>query len=237
MNRIGEEKISNQGCLMKIVEYNGANDIIVEFQDKYKAKVHTQYHMFKDSSVRNPYFPEVYGIGYIGNSTPMNNRKVKKSYYVWHSMMLRCYDKKYTDKKKTYKDCAVCEEWHNFSNFEKWYNENYYEIEGEKMNLDKDILVKNNKIYSPSTCVFVPSKINQLFRNGRMFGISKRGKYFVVRCTNSNGERKWIGSFTNKNVALLKYKEYKEKVLREVADKYKDKIPLKLYNAIYNWEV
>ena len=85
--------------------------------------------------------------------------------------------------------------------------------------------------------VFVPSKINQLFRNGRMFGISKRGKYFVVRCTNSNGERKWIGSFTNKNIALLKYKEYKEKALREVADKYKDKIPLKLYNAIYNWEV
>ncbi len=43
--RIGLEKYNNQNCLMKIIEYNNAIDIVVEFQDKYKAKVHARYHI------------------------------------------------------------------------------------------------------------------------------------------------------------------------------------------------
>ena len=60
-------------------------------------------------------------------------------------------------------DCSVYEGWHNFQNFAKWYEDNYYEIEEEQMHLDKDILVKGNKVYSPDTCVFVPETINGLF--------------------------------------------------------------------------
>ena len=47
---------------------------------------------------------------------------------------------------KNYLDVTVCEEWHNFQNFAKWFYENYYEISGEKMRLDKDILIKGNKM-------------------------------------------------------------------------------------------
>lgn len=32
-DRIGEERCNKSGCLMKIIEYNGNNDLIVEFQD------------------------------------------------------------------------------------------------------------------------------------------------------------------------------------------------------------
>jgi hypothetical protein len=53
--RLGEERYNNQGCLMRIIEYNRNNDIIVEFQDEHRAKVHAQYAKFIQGSIRNPY--------------------------------------------------------------------------------------------------------------------------------------------------------------------------------------
>lgn len=41
LDRLGQEKLNNQGSLMKIVEYNNSSDIVVEFQDDYKARVST----------------------------------------------------------------------------------------------------------------------------------------------------------------------------------------------------
>ena len=66
-NRFGEESLNNQGCLMKIVEYNNAHDIIVEFQDEYKTKIKTTYYEFETGKITNPYFPYVLGVGIIGN--------------------------------------------------------------------------------------------------------------------------------------------------------------------------
>ena len=62
--------------------------------------------------------------------------------------------------KPQYKECTVCQEWWNFCNFEKWYDEHYYEIEDEIMDLDKDILFKGNKEYGPNTCCVIPHYIN-----------------------------------------------------------------------------
>lgn len=76
-------------------------------------------------------------------------------------------------KMATYKDCSVCDEWLCYANFEKWYDDNYYEVNNEEMNLDKDILVKENKIYSPNTCIFVPQRINALFIKGK----GRRGQF------------------------------------------------------------
>ena len=39
--RIGQKGINFQNSPMKIIQYNNSKDIIVEFQDEYKAKVHT----------------------------------------------------------------------------------------------------------------------------------------------------------------------------------------------------
>lgn len=66
---------------------------------------------------------------------------------------MRCYDVKYSKKHPTYKDCTVCEEWHNFQTFAKWFDENYYEIENTIMDLDKDILKNGNKIYCPAKII------------------------------------------------------------------------------------
>ena len=78
-------------------------------------------------------------------------------------MLERCYDTEHSYKFPTYENCIVCDEWLNYQNFARWFDINYYEIEGEVMCLDKDILFKGNKIYSPKTCIFVPRGINNLF--------------------------------------------------------------------------
>ena len=165
-------------------------------------------------------------------------------------MLRRCYDSKFHKNQPTYVNCFVCKEWLNFQNFADWYYENYYEIEGEVMCLDKDILIKGNKIYSPDTCMFVPKLINGLFtkhtktRGDYPIGVSynKRDKKFISQCCVYNRkERKTksknLGSYNTPEEAFKVYKEYKEKYIKEVADYYKDKIPKKLYDAMYKYEI
>lgn len=106
-------------------------------------------------------------------------------------MMRRCYDPKYHEKEPTYKGCEVCKEWLNFQMFAEWYYKNHYEIEGQRICLDKDILLKGNKIYSADTCIFVPHRINSLFvksyklRGELPIGVSyhKRDKKFRADCS------------------------------------------------------
>ena len=64
--RLGEINISNEGCKMMIIEYKNKNNIIIEFQDGYKAKIHTDYTTFKRGEIKNPFYPSVYGVGYLG---------------------------------------------------------------------------------------------------------------------------------------------------------------------------
>lgn len=65
----------------------------------------------------------------------------------------RCYNAKFREKQLQYTGCTVCEEWLNYSNFKVWYGQNG--IKGMALDLDKDILFKGNKVYSPETCCFV----------------------------------------------------------------------------------
>lgn len=239
--RLGETKLNKQGCLMKIIEYKDSNNIIIEFQDKNKYKVSSTYQCFKNGEINNPYYKTIFNIGYIGQTKTYCNKtkKQKKSYEVWFNMLRRCYK----ENTIAYKDCYVCEEWLCYANFEKWYNENYYEIENESMQLDKDILSKGNKIYSPETCIFVPRRVNSLFIKQK----SVRGKYFIgvklnknkkyeVSCM-VNGNYVYFGSYDDEYDAFLIYKKEKEQEIKRVANEYKDKIPKKLYDAMYKYKI
>ena len=83
--RLGTTKNNKEslgGYKMKIVEYNGKDDITVEFQDEYNAKVHTGYNNFKKGDVKNPYHPSVYGVGYLGEGkyNAYKNKKQTDAY-------------------------------------------------------------------------------------------------------------------------------------------------------------
>ena len=250
--RLGEEKLNKQGCLMKIVEYNSATDIVVEFQDNYKAKVHTQYSSFKRNKVKNPYYPTVYNVGITGNKYPTwDNDKHTKEYDAWQNMLARCFDGKIKEKYPTYQDAICCNEWllydsfyewlHNQDNFNKWYD-------NEDWHLDKDILVKGNKIYSPETCLLVPYNVNKLFikhdmcRGDLPIGITKdrKGYGYIARCMNPlTGERDYLGYRTSVKEAFQLYKLHKEKLIKQVAEvEYsKGNITENCYKAMMNYKV
>ena len=245
INRINELAYNKQKLMMKIIKYNGNNDIDIEFENGWIAR-NRSYFDFKKGSIKNPYCPSVYGIGFLGEgeySAGLNKRHTKE-YVLWKNMLKRCYDNDYQEKLPTYKGCSVCKEWHNFQNFAKWFNENYYEVDDERMELDKDIFVKDNKIYSPSTCCFVPQRINKLFtkrqnkRGDLPIGLKYNKKLKIqVSCDTGNGRRKHLGYYDTETEAFQVYKEFKENYIKQVADEYKDKIPEKLYNALYCYEV
>ena len=91
------------------------------------------------------------------------NGKLTDEYKIWYNMLDRCYDSKFQKREPTYKGCKVEDYLLNFQHMGEWIEKNYYEVHGEVMHLDKDILCKGNKIYSRDTCIFVPKRINSLF--------------------------------------------------------------------------
>lgn len=251
-DRLGNENYNTYGTLMKIVIYNKATDIVVEFQDEYKYRKRCAYKEFKNGTVKNPYDRVICNVGYIGKDGQCNGL----FYDIWTHMVKRCYDPYELNKYPTYIDCYVCDEWLNYSNFEKWCYANYYKVLNEKMCLDKDILIKGNKIYSPKTCIFVPERINLLFCKSektrgkypigvseflrKQYGYRKLRSYCNVYNEESNRyKQKHLGYFPLDKPfqAFYTYKQFKENYIKQVANEYKDLIPLNLYNALYSWEV
>ena len=92
-------------------------------------------------------------------------------YLKWKDMLTRCYSGKYHLSRPTYKDCTVCEDWLLFSDFRKWMVVQNW----KDKHLDKDILVEDNKIYSPTTCIFVFKKVNTFIGDRA----AARGKYLI----------------------------------------------------------
>lgn len=229
---------------MEIIFYNGVNDLIVKFLDEYGVEVHTVYQAFKKGNVKNPYDRTVYGVGYIGTgrySVFDSNCNWKQRYSAWRGLLGRCYPEKTRAMWKSYDDCEVCNEWLNYQNFAEWYDDNLYHVDNERMHVDKDILVPGNRIYSPDFCLIVPQRINMLFMerrnksNGLPTGVGYSTSSYNPYNATYNG--KYLGVFKTIDDAQEAYFKAKENCIKEIADEYKDKIPKKLYEALYNWKM
>ena len=261
IDRTGEVGLSNEGCAMKIVEYNNANDIIVEFEDEHKYRVHTRYGYFKNGQCKNPFFASIYGYGYYGvdkegnvpNTAELKDGKsvVTWKYRKWQNMLQRCFDNKYKEKEPAYKDVTCCERWLCFTNFledleilKQEYNWN----KDEKLTLDKDILHKGNKIYSLENCVLVPDYINSLFtkrdakRGEYPIGVSyhKGAKKYQAQC-NINGKLTRLGLYNTIEEAFNAYKIAKENEIKKIANDCVSKGYItqesRLYNSMMGYQV
>lgn len=170
----------------------------------------------------------------------------KTAYDFWRRAIHRCYKPSYKQKHPTYSGCSLCKDWLLFSNFKKWFEDssNGY-LDG--YHLDKDILVKGNKVYSPETCCFVPQEINKLLtsrvtcRGNLPIGVARnygRGKPYTASMTR-NSQHIQLGSYNTPLEAFNAYKNAKERHIRDVAKRYfqEGKITEKVYNALMKYEV
>lgn len=243
--RVGQTKVNIEGSPMTIIEYIDANHITVEFEDFIHYKTNSTYSCFKKGQIKNYGRPFLYNRGYIGQGDYQVSIDgvATKAYDMWRKMFDRCYNKKLHDKYKTYEKCEVCNEWYCFQNFAQWFYDNFYNIDNETMELDKDWLKIGNKLYCPEFCCIVPKSLNCClsFKPKHKYtdlpnGVSKlpSGKY---RASIQIGECKiHIGTFSNSKDAEDAYWDYKISSIKKKALLYKEQIPKQLYDALLNYE-
>lgn len=238
IDKTGEELTSKYGH-MTIIRYASSKDIDVKFDNGYIA-LHRDYGNFKKGAITNPMNPSVLGKGYygIGKYVAKINGKHTKQYKVWRAMLNRCYGKLFQESHTTYENCVVCDEWLNFQVFAEWFDEHYYQVGNEIMDLDKDFIgtAINKKIYSPETCIFVP----QFFNKQIIHQMSKKtelptgvknnsGKYSV------NVGDKYFGSYNSTKEAFDVYIVEKFNIIKILLESYKSSIPTYVYDAIDNY--
>ena len=255
MERVGMTKYNNQGSLMKVIEYKDCHNVTIEFQDEYKYKTLTQWKKVENGQIRNPYFPSVFNVGMTGEKykTIINN-KMPKEYNTWREMLRRCYDEETKEKHPTYKNVTCCKEWLLYENFYEWLHEqeNFEKwINDKRSALDKDILVKGNKIYSPDTCCLVPQYVNTLFikkdanRGDLPIGVFyniKQQRYYVMISMLKNEKiyRRNAGYYpTPEDAFYLGYKPTKENYIKKIAqEEYENgNITKRCYEAMMNYQV
>ena len=192
----------------------------------------------------------VYGIGVKGMKYPA--KKDKKHLIecrVWASMLMRCYSKSLIIKKPCYDDCTVSDNFKSYTFFYEWCHEQAgfgnKDENGRYWHLDKDILTKGNRLYSETTCAFVPQRINSLLikcdsaRGEYLVGVSwrKDKNKFASQCRLGGGKRKLLGYFLTAQEAHQAYKLFKEALIKEVADEYKTQLDPRVYEALMNYKV
>lgn len=245
--REGESLLMNNGDVATIVHYRSSKDIDVKFESTGYVKEHCSYANFLLRNLKDDEHPIFYGVQFIQPKKIPHNGIEAIAYTEWKHLIRRTKCQEFQEKYWTYRDCDMSPEWHNFDSFCAWFVENYWNAGNERMCVDKDILHKNNKLYSASTCCIVPHRINMLFvkndeqRGELPIGVRKHKnarRYSTVM--SKDGKQVYLGQYDTPQQAYEKYKYEKEKYIKQVADEYKAKyldFPHKLYDAMYAYEV
>ena len=241
VGKVYKSKLSGD---FKIVKYNDSKDVEIQFlKTGYETTV--ELGNIKKGDVKDPYVPSVFGVGILGAKYPSAvNGILTKEYELWKSMLQRCYSDTYQKQRPTYIGCEVSDNFKSYEYFYEWCHKQIgFGVEG--FELDKDLLIKGNKVYNESTCVFLPKEINLLLikreslRGEYLIGVywHKTNKAFVARVAKNKGKQEYLGSFKTELEAFNAYKEAKEAFVKEQANKWKDKIDPRAYNALMSYEV
>ena len=179
---------------------------------------------------------------------PDGTRKKTREGSLFSNMNSRC-GLRYKATNLTYEKCSVSDNFRDFQFFARWCNEqigfNKMDSNGCYWELDKDILIKGNKIYSENTCVFVPKVINSFFvkadkiRGNLPIGVRAHSKYtnkFQSSVTNPFTRKvQYCGIYQSIEEAFEAYSKQKHKIAVELAVMFKDEIRNDVYNVLLNY--
>ena len=206
----------------KILKCNGSKNVDVQFL-KTGYETATTLDNIRKGYVKDPYLLSVYGAGILGTKYLASiNTLLTKEYELWSNMLKRCY-----------------------SDFAKKKQPTYIGFGVEGFELDKDLLIKDNKVYSENACVFIPSEINTVLTKR----VASRGEYpigvywhskskaFVAQVGKNKGKQEHLVLFNTELEAYNAYKTAKESFIKELANKFKSQIDERVYDALINYEV
>lgn len=245
--KVGDLHQTNEGYTVEIVEYIDASNIRLKFLDNNGAIVKTNIQAARNGAVSNPYHKSVYGVACYGEPSD-DWRTCKPIYMTWAGMMERVYVPKAWEKHPNYEQCRITEPWHNFANYYEWAK---YQVGSRtaRWQLDKDIICKGNKLYAPEFCAYVPSQLNALFTKRE----AERGDYPIgvmsyktrqgnpslhaMVCDPDLGKRITGCGGGTVEECFNWYKSKKEEIIQRQAEKYKNQIDPRVYEALYKYEV
>ena len=228
----------------KIVKYNDKKNVEIQFL-KTGFETTVELGSIRNGGVKDRYLPSVYGVGVIGDKYPSKvNGVLTKEYKLWTSMLVRCYSDNSKKKRPTYEGCEVSNNFKSYEYFYEWCNKQVgFGVEG--FELDKDLLIKGNKVYSEDSCVFIPTEINSLLvkrenmRGKYLIGVHwcNTKKVFVAQVSRNKGMQEHLGLFKTELEAFNAYKIAKESFIKEQANNWKSQIDIRAYEALMNYTV
>ena len=185
---------------------------------------------------------KVYGVGtYVSDECGVMFKDTNV-YKIWSRMLERCYSKANKSYRYSYRHCTVSSFFLDFSNFRSWCIEQTG-FGNDDWQLDKDILVRGNKVYSEDTCCFVPREVNLFFTKAdKIRGKYPIGVHWIKRSKKFGaciyiGKNINLGTFDNEWSAFLAYKKAKENRAKELANKWYGQIDDRVYDKLMNYKV
>lgn len=180
---------------------------------------------------------------------PYITLKSNVAYSIWNGIYIRCYKDD-----RVYEGAFMCDLWKNNKDaFAEWWSAEYYECDGESMAVDKDLLFPGNKEYSPEKCCIIPQSLNTMLSNCKKHRLPKwksslnlpLGVRYDSGMKMYYGEIKPYGHdeiiklsyWETPEQAFEEYKRHKQADILIMADKYKNKVPKKVYDALLKVEV
>lgn len=234
--------------LFKIIKYKNRSDIEICFEETgYRTKCHLSD--IRSGLVKDRWFPSVFGVGYIGDKYPTaytnkDGKRIKVlQYSTWLALLGRCYSEEESRKYFSYRNCVASENFKSYEYFYEWCT-SQIGFGREGFRLDKDLLVKGNKVYGENTCIFLPNEVNLAlisrkdYRGDCPIGVIQKGKgVYEAAVRMGRGVRKVKGGFKTKEEAFIFYKSHKENFIHSLGEKYRNDIDPRAYEALIKYEV
>lgn len=236
---------------IEITEYKDANSVTIRFLRTGNLKVVRMGNVLSGRVTDRGYeyqTPSVCGIGVVGVGA-YSSRTHRLIYKAWCSMLRRCYSDKVQMRQPSYIGCSVCDEWLNFQNFAQWFESQKHSADCQ---VDKDLLVRGNKVYSPDTCALIPEEVNKIiisqprgeaglpigvFLIKKNVGTNKPA--FGAHCQGFGKSRGHIGQYYTAEEAFNAYKKAKATVLEKAAFKHRNILEPRVFQALrkYSFEL